>query len=104
VSFKSANGRASHRVAAITLTPGSYLLELIMQESCEVARRQNGTGYIAMWAEAVRKVMERFPKLTAAERAALLDTVDSGIQELSGRLNLDIHQFTGARDSVVQIL
>jgi hypothetical protein len=57
-----------------------------------------------MWAEAVRKVMERFPKLTAAERAALLDTVDSGIQELSGRLNLDIHQFTGARDSVVQIL
>lgn len=86
------------------LTPGSYLQELIAQESREVAKRHNDAGYIAMWPEAVRKVMEKFPNLPAAERASLRGTVESGIQQLSARINMDIHQFAGALGSVARIL
>ena len=84
--------------------PGSYLHELIAQESRAVAKRQNAAGYIAMWPEAVRKVMEEFPNLSAAERATLRGTVESSIQQLSARMSMDIHQFTGALDTVGRIL
>jgi hypothetical protein len=86
------------------ITPGSYLQELIAQESRAVGKRQNAAGYISMWPDAVRKVMEKFPNLSAAERATLRGTVESGIQQLSAHFNLDIHQFAGARGSVVRIL
>jgi hypothetical protein len=87
-----------------TLTPGSYLQELIAQESREVAKRHNAAGYIAMWPDAVRKVMKQFPNLSVAERATLRGTVDAGIRQLSVRMNMDIHQFTGALGSVARIL
>jgi len=86
------------------LTPGSYLQELITQESREVAKRHNDAGYIAMWPDAVRKVMEKFPNLTAEERANLRGTVNAGIQNLSVRIKMDIHQFSGALGSVARIL
>jgi hypothetical protein len=86
------------------ITPGSYLHELIAQESRAVAKRQNAAGYIAMWPDAVRKVLEKFPNLSAAERATLRGTVESGIKQLSVRMNMDIHQFTGALGSVARIL
>lgn len=91
-------------MTTIALTPGSYLHDLIAQESREVAKRHNAAGYIAMWPAAVRKVMEKFPNLSAAERAALRGTVDAGIHNLSVRTRLDIHQFTGALGSVARIL
>ena len=86
------------------LTPGSYLHELIGQESRAVAKRNNAAGYIAMWPDAVRKVMEKFPNLSSAERATLRGTVEAGIQNLSVRMRLDIHQFSGAFGSVARIL
>jgi hypothetical protein len=87
-----------------SLTPGNYLHELIEQKSREVAKRHNAAGYISMWSVAVREVLQKFPNLSAAERATLRATVESGIQRLSARINLDIHQFAGARDSVARIL
>src|SRR5258708_26197667 len=86
------------------LTPGSYLHELIAQESRAVAKRNNAAGYISMWPDAVRKVMKKFPNLTADERTNLRGTVNAGIQNLSVRINMDIHQFSGALGSVARIL
>ena len=85
-------------------TPGSYLQELIAQESREVAKRHNAAGYIAMWPDAVRKVMAKFPNLSAIEKATLRATVESGIARLSARIKMDIHQVTGACGSVARIL
>lgn len=87
-----------------TSTPGSYLSELIEQESRAVAKRQNSAGYIAIWPEAIRKVMEKFPNLSPEERATLRGTLDGQIQMLCTRYNMDIHQFTGAMGSVARIL
>ena len=86
------------------LTPGSYLHELIAEESRAVAIRHNAAGYIAMWPKAIKKVTERFPGLSAGERAALRGTVEAQIQTLCTRTNIDIHQFSGARASVAMIL
>jgi len=87
-----------------TITPGSYLHDLIEQESRAVAKRHNSAGYIAMWPDPARKVMDNFPNLSAAERAALRGTVGSRIQALSVRTNMDIHQFGAAFDSVARLL
>ena len=86
------------------LTPGSYLQQLIDEESRAVVKRQNHAGYIAMWPEALRKVMEKFPNLSAQERAGLRCTVEEQVQLLSSRSGIDIHQFTGALQSVARIL
>ena len=86
------------------VTPGCYLQELIAQESRAFAKRNNAAGYIAMWPGAVKRVMEKFPNLSAAERATLRGTVGSGIEQLSARIHMDIHQFSGARGSVARIL
>jgi len=86
------------------LTPGGYLQELIAKESRAVAARHNAAGYIAMWPDAVRNVMEKFPTLSAAERASLRAAVEAGIERLSVRMNMNIHQFAGARGSVARIL
>jgi len=86
------------------LTPGSYFHQLIEQKSRETAKRNNAAGYISMWSEAVREVMTAFPNLSAVEKATLRGTVDSGIQGLCGRMNLNPHQFAGTRGSVVRIL
>jgi hypothetical protein len=75
------------------LTPGSYLQQLIDEESRAVVKRQDFAGYIAMWLEAVRKVMEKFPNLSAQERAGLRGTVEEQVQLLSSRSGIDIHQF-----------
>jgi len=79
-----------------TITPGSYLQELIAEESRAVA--------ISMWSEAVRKVLQKFPNLSAEERATLRGTVEAGIRILSVRTRMDIHQFSGALGSVARIL
>ena len=76
-----------------TITPGSYLQELITLESREVEKRHNAAGYIAMWPAAVRKVMEKFPNLSAAERATLRDTVELGIQNLSAQTGPSGHRW-----------
>jgi hypothetical protein len=86
------------------LAPESYLHELIEQESRAVAKRNNAAGYMAMWPNAVRKVMEKFPNLSSTERATLRGTGEAGIQNLSVRMRLDIHQFSGALGSVARIL
>jgi len=85
-------------------TPGSYFQERIAQKSREVAKRHNDAGYVSMWPEAVREVMQVFPNLSAIERETLRGTVESGIQSLSVRTNMDIHQFSSARGSVARIL
>jgi hypothetical protein len=87
-----------------TITPGSYLQELIAEESRAVAKRNNAAGYISMWSEAVRKVMQKFPNLSAEERATLRGTVEAGIRNLSVRTRVDIHQFSGTLGSVARIL
>ena len=86
------------------ITPESYLHELIEKESLAVAKRRNAAGYIAMWPEAVRQVMQKFPNLSSEEREGLRGTVESQIQLLSIRTSLDIHQFSGALGSVARIL
>lgn len=86
------------------ITPGTYLHELIEKESLAVAKRRNAAGYIAMWPEAVRQVMQKFPNLSSEERASLRGTVESQIKLLSIRMSLDIHQFSGALGSVARIL
>ena len=86
------------------VSPGSYLQERIAQKSREVAARHNAAGYISMWPEAVREVLQKFPNLSAVERATLRCAVESGIQNLSVRTKLNIHQFTGALGSVARIL
>ena len=86
------------------IAPESYLQELIAEESRAVAKRHNAAGYIAMWPDAVKRVMEKFPNLSPAERTALLATVESSIQLFSARTHMDIHQFAGARGSVARIL
>jgi hypothetical protein len=86
------------------ITPGSYLQELIAEESRAVAKRNNAAGYISMWSEAVRKVMQKFPSLSAEERVTLRGTVEAGIGNLSRRTRMDIHQFSATLGSVARIL
>lgn len=86
------------------LTPVSYLRELIDAESRAVVKRHNAAGYIAMWPEAIRKVMVKFPNLSADERTVLRGTVNSQIQMFCARRNMDVYQFTGAMGSVARIL
>jgi hypothetical protein len=86
------------------LAPGSYLQQLIDEESRAVVKRQNYAGYIAMWPEAVKRVMEKITNVSAEERASLRRTVEEQVRLLSSRSLIDIHQFTGALQSVARIL
>jgi hypothetical protein len=98
---------SDHGVASMSeqlITPARYFQERIAQKSREVAARHNSAGYISMWPEAVREVLQEFPNLSAREKAALRGTVDAGIHSLCARTNIDVHQFAGARESVARIL
>jgi hypothetical protein len=85
-------------------SPGKYLHELIEQESRAVAKRRNAAGYIGMWPDAVRKVLEKFPNLSPIEKETLRGTVQAQIQMFCMRTRRDIGQFSGALGSVVRIL
>jgi hypothetical protein len=88
----------------VSVPPGNYLHELIVLKTREVAKSANAAGYIAMWPEAVNKVIKQYPNLSAADRAILRGTIEAQIKRQSAKNHLDIHQFTGALDSVARIL
>src|SRR5882757_9059172 len=97
-------GLGGSPMTAEVLTPGLYLHELIHKESLAVAKRRNAAGYIGMWPDAVRKVMEKFPNLSADEKAALRGTVQSQIEMFCLRTRRDMGQFSAALGSVARIL
>jgi hypothetical protein len=85
-------------------SPVGLLRELLAQKSRRVAQSHNAAGYVAMWPEAVREVIAKFPNLSASEKSSLRGTVEDQIQRLSRVTNIDIHQFAAARGSVARIL
>jgi len=85
-------------------SPGTYLQQRIAEWSRKVAKTNNSAGYVAMWPEIVKEVMQKFPKLSADERATLRGTVTDQIQLLGKRTGQDPHMFTGALDEVARIL
>jgi hypothetical protein len=83
------------------ISPGAYLQQRITERSRKVAKSNNATGYVAMWPEAVKEVLARFPSLSAAEKAALRGNVDGQIHSMGGRTNQD---FTAALHAIARIL
>lgn len=86
------------------ITPGTYLQQLIEQKSREVAKTQNTAGYFAMWPEAVREVLAKFPSLSPAEKTNLRRNVEGQVKMMCKRTRRDPHMFTPALQEVARIL
>ena len=82
------------------ISPGAYLQRQITKRSRKVAKRNNAAGYVAMWPEAVKEVLAKFPNLPPAEKAALRGNVDGQIHSMGGRTHQD---FTAALHAVARI-
>jgi hypothetical protein len=83
------------------ISPGAYLQQRITERSRKVARSNIAAGYVAMWPEAVKEVLAKFPNLSPADKAALRGNVDGQIHSMGGRTNQD---FTAALHAVARIL
>jgi hypothetical protein len=83
------------------MSPGAYLRQRITERSRKVAKSNNAAGYVAMWPEAVKEVLAKFPNLSPDEKAALRGNVDGQIHSMGGRTN---HDFTAALQAVARIL
>ena len=83
------------------VSPGTFLLQQITQRSRKVAKSNNAAGYVAMWPEAVKEVLAKFPNLSLAEKAALRGNVDGQIHSMGARTKQD---FTAALQAVARIL
>jgi hypothetical protein len=84
--------------------PGTYFQERIALKTRQVAMRHNDAGLIAMWPEAVREVLAKFPELSAGERASLRGNVEGQIKLLCDRTGKSPHAFTPALQEVARIL
>jgi hypothetical protein len=83
------------------LSPGAYLQQRITERSRKVAKSNNTAGYVAMWPEAVKEVLAKFPNLSPDEKEALRGNVDGQIHSMGGRTHQD---FTAALEAVARIL
>jgi hypothetical protein len=83
------------------ISPGAYLQQQITERSRKVAKSNNAAGYVAMWPEAVKEVLARFPNLSPSEKAALRGTVEGQIHSMGSRTHQD---FTAALQAVARIL
>ena len=83
------------------MSPGAYLQKRITERSRKVAKSNNAAGYVAMWPEAVKEVLAKFPNLSPDEKAALRGNVDGQIYSMGGRTHQD---FTAALHAVARIL
>ena len=83
------------------ISPGTFLLQQITQRLRKVAKSNNTAGYVAMWPEAVKEVLAKFPNLSLAEKAALRGNVDGQIHSMGARTKQD---FTAALQAVARIL
>ena len=83
------------------LSPGAYLQRQITERSRKVAKSNNAAGYAAMWPEAVKEVLAKFPNLSPADKAALRGNVDGQIYSMGARTRQD---FTAALQAVSRIL
>ncbi len=86
------------------LSPGSYLQELIVQKTREVAARHNDAGLVGMWPEAIRDVLSKYPNLSREERSSLRGNVEGQIKLLCARTKKSPHDFTPALQEVARIL
>ncbi|MGH9688660.1 MAG: hypothetical protein ACRD5K_16370 [Candidatus Acidiferrales bacterium] len=87
-----------------TLTPGAYLQQRIEQKTRDVANSRNAAGYVSMWPQAVKEVKEKFPSLTATERAALHANIRGQIDLLCKRMGRNFERFKPALQSVARLL
>jgi hypothetical protein len=69
--------------------------------SRKVAKSNNAAGYVAMWPEAVKEVLAKFPNLSPAEKMALRSNVEGQIHSMGARTHQD---FTAALQAVARIL
>jgi hypothetical protein len=83
------------------ISPGAYFQRQITERSRKVAKSNNAAGYVAMWPEAVKEVLAKFPSLSSAEKSALRGYVEGQIHSMSTRTRQD---FTAAVQAVAQIL
>ncbi len=86
------------------LSPGIYLQQRIEQRSREVAKTRNDAGCVAMWPEAVKEILAKYPSLSSAEKASLRDNVEGQVQLMCTRTRRDPHMFTPALQEVARIL
>jgi len=86
------------------MTPGTYFQQRIEQRSREIAKARNDPGYVAMWPEAVKEVLEKFPNLSHEERASLRGNVEEQVKLMCTRTRRDPHMFTPALQEVARIL
>ncbi len=84
--------------------PGTYLQQRIEQKTREVAKTRNNAGLVAMWPEAVKEVLVKFPSLSPAEKSALRSNVEGQVQLLCTRTGSDPHMFAPALQEVARIL
>ena len=82
------------------LSPGAYLQKRITERSRKVAKSNNTAGYVAMWPEAVKEVLAKFPNLSPDEKEALRGNVDGQIHSMGARTRQD---FTAALHAVARI-
>jgi hypothetical protein len=83
------------------ISPGAYLQKRIVQRTRKVAKTNDSAGYVAMWPEAVKEVLVKFPSLSSAEKSALRGYVEGQMQSMHARTRQD---FTAAVQAVAQIL
>lgn len=94
----------SGRDVAEQETPGTYFTKLIVQKMREVAKTRNAGGYVAMWPEAVKDVLAKFPNLSNVEKSALRSNVEGQIKLMCVRTRRSPHMFTPALDAVGRLL
>jgi hypothetical protein len=83
------------------ISPGVFLQQQITERSRKVAKSNNAAGYVAMWPEAVKEVLTKFPNLSPDEKAALRGNVDGQIHSMGARTKQDC---TAALQAVARIL
>ena len=83
------------------ISPGAFLQQQITQRSRKVAKSNNAAGYVAMWPEAVKEVLAKFPNLSPTDKAALRGNVDGQIHSMGARTKQDC---TSALQAVARIL
>jgi hypothetical protein len=85
-------------------TVGTYFQQRIEQRKRQVAKTRNAAGYVAMWPEAVKDVLARFPNLSNVEKSALRSNVENQIQLFCMRRRRSSHEFAGALNAVARLL
>ncbi len=83
------------------ISPGAYLQRQITERSRKVAKSNNVAGYVAMWPDALKEVLAKFPNLSSDEKAALRGNVDGQIHSMGARTKQD---FTAALQAVARVL